>query len=83
MRSSTGRTEIAPGEFFQTKDRGEVVPADQGRELVQKMQQLKGKSNVRKMHIGLKLQDYGQGCCPNRGRQLVQKCISSDGSLTR
>jgi len=33
--------EIAPGSFSKGTDRGEVVPADRKRQLVQKMQQLK------------------------------------------
>ena len=40
--------EVARGNFSKRTDRGQVVPADQGRQLVQKMQQLKGKAMCKK-----------------------------------
>jgi len=65
--------EIAPGEFFQTNGPRRSRSAGPRAAVSAKNATTQRKSNVRKMHIALKLQNYGQECCPNRGRQLVQK----------
>jgi hypothetical protein len=65
--------EIASGGISQTNGRPRSRYSGSRAGVSAKNATTQRKSNVRKMHIDLKLQDYGQGCCQNRGRQLVQK----------